>query len=180
MTQTTLHRQMRYSLWLGLAPGSSEPVQKVIDTLAIQHTSLTFSAHMTICSGLTGSIDQLKITVTRFAQSQQAVFLLGKQFSSRKTLFQSLFIELELDDRLEYFHQNAVKALDQHTPSSAGFFPHISLAYLDPTSFDASSQIKQLDKRLLQKIHGNRLVLMETSGDQNSWKQILELKLSEK
>lgn len=180
MTETTTDTQKRYSLWLCLAPGSSELVQSVIDQLAAQHSSLTFCPHMTVCSGLTGHIDQLKLVVTRFAHSQQKNSLLGKRLSYRKALYQSLFIELKINDELAQFHQQTLKALDLYLPISAHFFPHISLAYLEPSSFDAPSQIKQLDKQLLHLMHCDRLVLMETSGNQPSWSQVLEVKLSDR
>lgn len=177
LNETNTEIEMRYSLWLCFAPDSSAPIQSTINQLAIQYTSLAFPAHMTICSGLTGNIDQLKSTLIDFAEIHAPISLLGKQFSYRKTRYQSLFIELELNEALRQFQKNTLNTLYEYTPASLSFFPHVSLAYLEPSTFDAPSAITQLNKQLLKNIIADRLLLMETSGNQDSWNKILELKL---
>lgn len=60
------------------------------------------------------------------------------------------------------------------------FFPHISLAYIDPRSFDAQAEIAQLDSQLLLKRRHDRLILMETTQEQKNWKKIREFNLHDR
>lgn len=178
MTDTHRDDQLRYSLWLCPEPGSSTPLETVIDQLAAKYSSLPFFPHMTVCSRLTGDIVELTSKIAGFAEYNEPLYLCGTKFSYRSMFYQSLFIELTLDSCLQEFRHNALDVFE-YTPTFE-FFPHISLAYIDPQSFDAQAEISQLTKRLLLKTRYDRLTLMETSQEQKDWKKIREFKLNDR
>ena len=54
-------------------------------------------------------------------------------------------------------------------PQGSIFFPHISLAYKQPGTFNAEEISEKFDRGLLKPTNFNRLVLMETSGQAGDW-----------
>lgn len=178
MADTHKIDQLRYSLWLCPELGLSAPLQTTINQLAAKHSSLSFSPHMTVCSGITGNLDELTSKLVNFANSNHSLYLHGLRFSYHARLYQSLFIELTLDRCLQKFQSHAMEALE--LVPTVDFFPHISLAYIDPRSFDAQAEIAQLDSQLLLKRRHDRLILMETTQEQKNWKKIREFNLHDR
>ncbi len=168
---------LRYSLWLVPDLKSAEPLQLTIDNIAAKYKSLPFYPHMTVYSPLTESVLALTPKLEDFACSNKPLQLRGKAFSHREIFYQSLFIELDVSYELQQFHKNAVNIFGHD--SSTVFFPHVSLAYLDPRSFNADNEITHLDDSLLLDTRYDRLVLMATNGKQKDWAKILEIKLND-
>ena len=176
MSDTPIDQRKHYSVWLCPDDPPTESIRSTIDQLALRHASLPFEPHMTVCSGLTDEQEEIESKLIDFAGISKPLFLYGVKFSYRPMFYQSLFIELKLDGTLKRFHKDALQALGQ-TPAK-DFYPHMSLAYIDPSEFEPTVEISRLNKHLLLKTRYNRLKLMETSGYQKDWKEVIEVELN--
>ncbi|MCB1755225.1 MAG: 2'-5' RNA ligase family protein [Gammaproteobacteria bacterium] len=156
-----------FSLWLCPAQAAEATLSDTIHRLADELHSEVFAPHITICTGFSGQVDDLSGTLRKLARDFLPLTVSPQGFSSRNLFFQSLFIQLDLSTTLQALHDRT--GTEFGLRASAGFFPHISLAYQHPALFDAAGLAETLDPSLLRDIHCDRLRLMETSGDIRDW-----------
>ncbi len=166
----------KYSLWLRPDNVHANRLDRVIRRLAESLNSPVFAAHITLCSPLYGTLDQIRPKLERLAEDFSPVDIKPLRYHWHDAFFRSLFIEILPTQALRNLHQHATNLFD--TPPAEEFYPHISLAYQNPEVFNAADICSTLDKSLLSPMVFDHLSLIYTAGDTAQWEPKAEITLN--
>ncbi len=168
-------QSQKFSVWLGANRKSEKTLQQIIDKLAKQLQSNSFSPHVTVCTSLSRLTNNTFEILERLAKSHLPVTILPKRFNYQNTYHQSLFIELTNNDSLTSLNQSTTKQLK--VKKGSPYYPHISLAYFQPVTQTQQLLCNSLDTELLRPIVFDCLTVWETSGKVHQWSCVKEFRV---
>lgn len=151
-----------YSIWLTLKPEAADAVSGDISALADVTGGPIFEPHMTFYGDMNEERDSAKRIALSLAEVCQDAAAQVKDVSFGETYFQSVFLELELPERLAAFR---LSYLAQYGVTPA-YPPHISIAYGVEDHSELDPQLAKIRKRYQGKeLVFDELVLMASSED---------------
>lgn len=157
----------KYSLWLIPSVQQREPLEQLIQHLAVQQHTPAFAAHMTLASGLV-SMDAWP-SYTQQLASTAPLLIPVEGVEGENTRFRYLYVRCALTAPLVALHQMTHQHFALSNP--AHYRPHVSLLYRDGDEAQRKQIIETLPTTALRHpIQFDQVQLLETSGDVEAWR----------
>lgn len=134
-----------------------------------------FMPHVTLLGQLSQEADLIKVQLEALSAATPVFHLDMSYLSMSNRYFRSVILNFHPSPQLELFYRSAVNAL-QVTPEEP-FVPHLSLLYSDFEWVKKQHAMEGIILPTSLSVRIHEVVLMETEGQPESWKEIAEFQL---
>ncbi len=158
-----------YSLWFLPPPHSVESYSEIIKKLATKYTAPVFQPHITLVGTIPLKkeeiIERMGHLTSRFAPFP----LTMTEISYKDSYFESLYILVRPSEKLIEVNVTARTVMGME---KAPYMPHISLLYGSYPVSIKERIIADLGREQLNHFTVDSLHLIQSSGDESTWKSI--------
>jgi 2'-5' RNA ligase len=163
-------RPIPYAVWLVLSEESRERFQAIIDALSTRCGAPVFEPHITLLSGFTGDEKTLIAQARALALDIEPLELHLGQAKCLDEYYRCLFVEVALSRQLAYARDAAMRRFTP--PTSAPFYPHLSLLYGDLPATKKEKLLDAIGRRFDEELRIEQLVLIAAPGAPDSWRRV--------
>jgi 2'-5' RNA ligase len=160
---------MTYSIWLVPTSKDAKLLDGIIKNLAKKYDAPSFSAHVTLFSGIT-SLNKAKSLVDLIYSGPINAKKIGVGKSDY--LWKTLYIRIRKERNIITLHQT----MQNHTKTRYVFEPHISLIY---KKLDHITKKKiKLDLKIKNTYTFDTIAIIKSSKNVKKWKKLYSVRLN--
>ena len=158
-----------YSLWLKPTGEVADRLQEQINDLSIEHQTPEFPPHVTLLGSLQPPESELVKRTDKLASTTQSLQLVLTEADYLNRFYQSLFIQVKKSANLKEVHDAACSVFGV---SHNDYMPHLSLLYGEISDEEKELTLDTVGREFHLELPVNELVLMQTHGQPDQWKEI--------
>lgn len=168
------------SVWLVPKESDKNYLQTIIQNLAKEYDSPSFTPHLTLISDTNIKLNDLIKIIDEVFEKTKAFKIQKTNVSQSELFFKTVFIEFELNENLKTLFNNLSEKIDKRRIEE--FNPHISLIYKKMSENEKLNIIKNLSIKndfIIDKVVINAPGVGQNDFmDISSWRNVYEKKLN--
>ena len=157
----------KYCLWLRPTQNQIDKYGQIISQLAHQYKSLSFPAHITLVSGLTGDLNSLKQSCQNIVDSTSKFDISCNTISYTDEFYKNFFVLADLSNNLIQLYETTIQKLNFN--SEEEYIPHVSLYYGNLNLETQKKLAEELEDDYPKVFNLERLDIYEHSGTIMQW-----------
>lgn len=158
-----------YSLWMKPTGEVANRLKEQIIELSVEHQTPEFPPHVTLLGQLHPPESELIQHTNTLASSARPLDLTLTEVDYLDRFYQSLFIQVAESQKLKEVRNAACNIFNV---SNNDYMPHLSLLYGDVTDEEKELTIDTVGREFHLDLPIKELVLMQTNGKPDQWKQV--------